>query len=74
MKKQATIFLCSLLSLLPNLLFAAPQERTLVMAFSPAVPLKILLSDGHYSGVDVELMQQICERLSLQLVIRPLPL
>lgn len=74
MKKQATIFLCSLLSLLPTLLFAAPQERTLVMAFSPAAPLKILLSDGRYSGVDVELMQQICQRLSLQLVIRPMPL
>ena len=74
MKKQATIFLCSLLSLLPTLLFAAPQDRTLVMAFSPAAPLKILLSDGRYSGVDVELMQQICQRLSLQLVIRPMPL
>ena len=63
-----------LLLLLPNLLLAAPAERTLTMAFNETVPWKFHDANGEPQGIDLEIAKQLCQRLSLRLVIKPAPL
>lgn len=63
-----------LLLLLPGLLLAAPAEQTLSMAFNETVPWKFHDKNGEPQGIDLEIVQQLCQRLSLRLVIKPAPL
>ena len=63
-----------LLLLLPNLLLAAPDERTLIMAFNETVPWKFHDAAGEPQGIDLEIARQLCQCLSLRLVIKPAPL
>ena len=51
-----------------------PQPQQLIVAFSEAPPWKIISPQQEFTGIDMEILQQLASKHGLSLVIKPAPL